>query len=140
MTNMSYCRFQNTLGDLRDCHGALADYESQDGLLSEDERYAKQALIELCKTIVEEYGGCDSVTQVETDDDNVEIDDNVRYPEIEVQLTGIDGNAFSIMGVVKKALKRNGVSQTEIDEYFEESTSGDYDHVITTAMRWVTTY
>ena len=25
MSNMSYCRFENTLGDLRDCKGALDD-------------------------------------------------------------------------------------------------------------------
>lgn len=32
MSNMSYCRFQNTLTDLRDCSDALNDLEEQDGL------------------------------------------------------------------------------------------------------------
>lgn len=27
MSNMSYCRFQNTLGDLQDCYEALGDME-----------------------------------------------------------------------------------------------------------------
>ena len=62
----------------------------------------------------------------------------VKYPEIEVELTGQDGNAFAIMGVVKRALKQAGVSGEEQDLYFQESTSGDYDHLLQTAMRWVT--
>jgi hypothetical protein len=60
-----------------------------------------------------------------------------KYPDVEVQLVGEDGNAFAIMGRVASALKRAGVSQTEIDEYYAESTSGDYDHLLRTAVRWV---
>lgn len=62
----------------------------------------------------------------------------VKYPEIEVQLTGNDGNAFAIMGSVKKALKRAKVSSDEIAEYVKESTSGDYDNLLRVAMSWVT--
>jgi hypothetical protein len=60
-----------------------------------------------------------------------------KYPQITVQLTGRDGNAFFIIGAVRRALGRHGVSKDEIDQYVEESMSGDYDHVLTTAMRWV---
>ena len=61
----------------------------------------------------------------------------IKYPEIQVQLTGTDGNAFAIMGAVQKALRKAGVPQTELDEYYKESTSGDYDWLLQTAMRWV---
>jgi len=61
----------------------------------------------------------------------------IRYPEIQVQLVGLDGNAFSIMGRVMAALKDAGVPKDEIDEYYAESTSGDYDHLLQTAVRWV---
>lgn len=61
----------------------------------------------------------------------------VKYPEVEVQLTGNDGNAFAIMGAVSKALRRAGVDKLEIDEYVKESMSGDYDNLLRTAMRWV---
>jgi hypothetical protein len=61
----------------------------------------------------------------------------IKYPEIKVQLTGTDGNAFAIMGAVQKALRKAGVPQTELDEYYKESTSGDYDWLLQTAMRWV---
>lgn len=60
-----------------------------------------------------------------------------RYPDVEVQLTGEDGNAFAIMGAVRRALRTHGVSHEEINQYSEESMAGDYDHLIQTAMRWV---
>lgn len=60
-----------------------------------------------------------------------------KYPDVEVQLVGEDGNAFAIMGRVSRALKEHGVPQAEIDEYYAESTSGDYDHLLQTAVRWV---
>ena len=52
MSNMTYCRFQNTLGDLRDCEDAL----DEDKPLSPDEARARQALIELCARIAEDFG------------------------------------------------------------------------------------
>lgn len=58
--------------------------------------------------------------------------------DIDVQLTGEDGNAFAIMGAVSKALRRAGVPDEEVNEYVKESTSGDYDNLLRTAMRWVT--
>lgn len=61
----------------------------------------------------------------------------VRYPEIEVQLSGEDGNAMAIMGRVKRALHRGGVSQAEQTEFFNDASSGDYDHVLQTCMKWV---
>jgi len=62
----------------------------------------------------------------------------VKYPEIEVQLSGNDGNAYSIMGAVSKALKRAEVPQIEIDQYINRSTSGDYDYLLQTAASYVT--
>ena len=61
-----------------------------------------------------------------------------KYPNITVQLTGNDGNAFAIMGAVRKALKREKVSADEIVEYTKQSTSGDYDNLLRVAMSWVT--
>lgn len=60
-----------------------------------------------------------------------------KYPEIEVQLSGQDGNAFAIMGAVSTALRRAGVPKEEIDQYMDESMSGDYDHLLRTAAAWV---
>ena len=60
-----------------------------------------------------------------------------KYPDIDVQLTGNDGNAYAIMGAVGQALRRAGVSKEEIDQYSKESMSGDYDNLLRTAMKWV---
>lgn len=64
---------------------------------------------------------------------------NTRYPEIEVQLSGEDGNAFFIIGRVRTALREKGVSPSEIERFTEEAQSGDYDNVLQTVMRWVST-
>ena len=56
---------------------------------------------------------------------------------ITVELTGIDGNAFSIMGAVTKAMRRAGVSSEEQDQYFKEATAGDYNQLLVTTMKWV---
>jgi len=60
-----------------------------------------------------------------------------KYPEIEVQILGRDGNAFAIMGEIQNALKKAGVSKDEISLYIKESMSGDYENLLRTAMRWV---
>ena len=61
-----------------------------------------------------------------------------KYPEVEVELVGQDGNAFYIIGTVKKALLRHGLSEEEAKVYTEEAMSGDYNHVLSTTMQWVT--
>ena len=61
----------------------------------------------------------------------------VRHPEVSVQLTGQDSNAFFIMGRVASAMRRAGVPKDEIDQYMTEAQSGDYDNVLRTTMRWV---
>lgn len=63
---------------------------------------------------------------------------DIRYPEVEVRLVGGAGNAWAIMGAVAHALRKAGVSDEEIAEYQKESMSGDYDHLLATAMAWVT--
>jgi len=57
---------------------------------------------------------------------------------VEVTLCEEDGNAFSILGKVKKALKKAGHHELA-DKYMEEATSGDYDHLLITTMKYVIT-
>ncbi len=80
MANMSYCRFQNTRTDLRDCLNALEEavdciemgmgkQERRDDRvesfedLSSDEARAAVALIEIAREIVENYGDCPEVAE-----------------------------------------------------------------------------
>ena len=61
-----------------------------------------------------------------------------KYPDIVVQLSGEDGNAYFIMGRVRKALRRHDVSAEEIQEYTKQSMLSDYDNLLRVAMEWVT--
>ena len=63
-----------------------------------------------------------------------------KYPDIEVELSSQDGNAFMIIGRVQRALRKAGVDKEEITRYVNEATSGDYDNVIQTTARWVEIY
>lgn len=56
--------------------------------------------------------------------------------DIEVELIGVDGNAFMVMGKVTKALKRGGHADL-VDEYVKEATSGDYNHLLKVTMDYV---
>jgi hypothetical protein len=64
-------------------------------------------------------------------------DHGPKYPDIEVQLTGQDGNAFMILGAVQRAL-REAVGPAEASAFMDDATAGDYNDLLTTAMRWVT--
>jgi hypothetical protein len=59
-----------------------------------------------------------------------------KYPDVSVQLTGEDGNAFAIIGAVAKALRRAGHADA-VPEFQAEAMSGDYDHLLQTAMAYV---
>ncbi len=53
MSNMSYCRFHNTLGDLRDCEEAMQEMDATP--LSANEHKAMVQLVKLCQRIAGEY-------------------------------------------------------------------------------------
>ena len=53
-----------------------------------------------------------------------------------VKLIGKDGNAFFIIGTVKKALVKAGMNQ-EAKEFMEKATSGDYNNLLRVVMDFV---
>ena len=59
------------------------------------------------------------------------------YPDVTVQLTGQDGNAFFIISRTRSALRDAGVPNDKIAEFSEEAMSGDYNHVLQTVMAYV---
>ena len=65
--------------------------------------------------------------------------EEVKMPkyDIEVELTGSDGNAFSILGKVARALRRSGATDDEVKAFNTEATSGDYDKLLQVCMAWV---
>ncbi len=52
MSNMSYCKFQNTLRDLQDCYDTI-DQEVDD----RNEERARKQLVKLCYDIADEFEG-----------------------------------------------------------------------------------
>lgn len=62
--------------------------------------------------------------------------DEPMYPHIHVKLTRTDGNAMSSIGRVHRAL-RKVATQKDLNEFRREALSGDYEHVLETACKWV---
>ena len=69
MSNMSYCRFQNTVSDLKDCDGALEEFFGSDwGPLSREELRAAVNLVEVCQTILQRVTEAMQNRDVEVED------------------------------------------------------------------------
>ena len=65
----------------------------------------------------------------------------VRGYEVEVEmptliLVGRDGNAFAILGNAKKVMREAKWPKELQDEIMDEATSGDYNHLIQTMMKY----
>lgn len=61
---------------------------------------------------------------------------DVPLTDAVVKLTGQDGNAFNLLGLVRKAILTS--NQPELaDAFMSEATSGHYDHLLQTCMRYV---
>ena len=62
------------------------------------------------------------------------------FSAVRLNLNSPDGNAFAIMGTVKKVLEIAKVSEGVIDSILKEMKSGDYDHLCEIAGRIITLY
>lgn len=52
----------------------------------------------------------------------------------EYTLVGVNGNAYSILGYVKQAMKQEGYSSEEISDYMDEATKIDYDNLVSKSI------
>ena len=61
---------------------------------------------------------------------------NLFTPEkyVELELVGLDGNAFVLMGAFSQAAKRQGWTKEEIDKVLTECKSSDYSHLLYTLV------
>lgn len=53
---------------------------------------------------------------------------------VHLELDGVNGNAFMIMGVWRRQAVKEGWSKDEIDAVLDEAKSGDYEHLLTTII------
>ena len=54
--------------------------------------------------------------------------------KVKLDLVGLDGNAFMLMGAFSKQARKEGWAQDEIKTVMDEAKSGDYNHLLTTLM------
>ena len=62
---------------------------------------------------------------------------DIKYPDVTVEFTGADGNAFNLLAIVRRALLDHGVEKVEVSEFLLDATAGDYDHLLITCYQWV---
>ena len=62
--------------------------------------------------------------------------ETTKQTGIKVKLVGSDSNAFAIIGLVSKALRRGGRGDL-VAEFREKAMSGDYDNVLATCFEYV---
>lgn len=60
-----------------------------------------------------------------------------KYPDVHVQLTGEDGNAYSIIGRVAKALRRSVDNDAASEFTTAAMNCGSYDQLLVLAMETV---
>ncbi len=56
--------------------------------------------------------------------------------KIKVKLIGQDGNAFAILSRCNTAMALAGVPKEQRDAFYKEATSGDYNALLVTAIKY----
>jgi hypothetical protein len=54
--------------------------------------------------------------------------------KVKLELVGLDGNAFSVMGAFQRAARQQGWKPDEIKAVLDEAMTGDYDHLLATII------
>ena len=54
--------------------------------------------------------------------------------KVKLDLSGLNGNAYSLMSAFNKAAKQQGFDQTYIGPVLIKCKQGDYDHLLQTLM------
>lgn len=52
-------------------------------------------------------------------------------------LVGVDGNAYSVMGYVRSAMKRAKMTAMDIEAYTKDATSSDYNHLLAVSCEMI---
>lgn len=56
--------------------------------------------------------------------------------KVQFDIANSDGNAFALIGGWKRAARREGWSEDEIDAVITDAMLGDYDHLVQTIMEY----
>lgn len=55
--------------------------------------------------------------------------------KVKIDWASVKDNAFAMLGAFRKAARRHGYSQADIDRVIDEAKSGDYEHLVNVLMR-----
>ena len=55
--------------------------------------------------------------------------------EVKMDWVGVKDNAFAMLGALRKAARRQGYPQADIDRVIDDARSGDYEHLVNVLMR-----
>lgn len=58
----------------------------------------------------------------------------VEGKTVNLELLGVDSNAFSILGAFRRAARQQGWTKEDIKIVTEQAMSGNYNHLLTTIM------
>jgi len=87
----------------------------------------------------EGWGSCNEC--VENNEEEIEVPSGENsITGLPLQLIGQDGNAFMILGLAQKALRRADLYDKFWNEYNEKATSGDYNKLLATTMEYFEVY
>ena len=56
--------------------------------------------------------------------------------KVSLNLVGLDGNAFMLIGVFRRQARKEKWTDEEIKKVTDECMSGDYDHLLRTLMTY----
>ena len=73
-------------------------------------------------------------TCIDDQQESVDEEESDSISGLKLQLIGRDGNAYSILGAASKVLKYKDPEM--YNKYYEEATSGDYNHLLQVTMRY----
>lgn len=54
--------------------------------------------------------------------------------KVKLNLVGLDGNAFNLLGQFQRAARKQGWAADEINAVLEEAKSSNYDHLLATLI------
>lgn len=136
------------VGDDEDDDESLEQMSYWDSIVPYDEafgRFGSDRRMAFIEAVVTSWGedldpfACPVPEQVVTPAAASVAQSGPRYPNVEIDLVGQDGNAYGLIAMTRRALDRAGVERGEIECFTEEAKSGDYDNVLATISRWVKT-
>ena len=65
-----------------------------------------------------------------------------KYPHIGIRMPmrdEPDGNAYVILGAAARVMREENIPSEEINRFYKEATSGNYEHLRATVALWITT-